>query len=364
MLFRVEPEQHIHLSKSKMNTSLFLYPVLLAMQCICCSSNLDIEQAPTDVYRNPIIGRDGPDPTVLRDTDGTFWLYNTADLLSIWHSDDLVTWQRAGSAFNEQTRPAESRYDYGKAALWAPEIRIIRGKYVLFFSMWWGDVGTYDGHSVAYAVADSPAGPFEFRGQIINSDPDYPPYYGTAHSIDQFYLEDGGKPYLFWGSFRGLYAAELEIADDLAMAVKPETIRRVAGGAYEGSCVYKRGDYYYLFASEGDWTGGMSSTYRTVVGRSKSLFGPYVDKQGRRMLDNRHELLIAGDNRFAGTGHNSNIIEDDKGQTWMFYHAYDSAAPDKGRQTMLDLVQWDDEGWPRVNTGHPSQIYGIPAITR
>ena len=148
------------------------------------------------------------------------------------------------------------------------------------------------------------------------------------------------------------------------MAVKPETIRRVAGGAYEGSCVYKRGDYYYLFASEGDWTGGMSSTYRTVVGRSKSLFGPYVDKQGRRMLDNRHELLIAGDNRFAGTGHNSNIIEDDKGQTWMFYHAYDSAAPDKGRQTMVDLVQWDDEGWPRVNTGHPSQIYGIPAITR
>ena len=217
---------------------------------------------------------------------------------------------------------------------------------------------------MAYAVADSPAGPVEFRGQIINSDPDYPPYYGTAHSIDQFYLEDGGKPYLFWGSFRGLYAAELEIADDLAMAVKPETIRRVAGGAYEGSCVYKRGDFYYLFASEGDWTGGMSRTYRTVVGRSKRLFGPYVDKQGRRMLDNRHELLIAGDNRFAGTGHNSNIIEDDKGQTWMFYHAYDSAAPDKGRQTMLDLVQWDDEGWPRVNTGHPSQIYGIPAITR
>ncbi|WP_196018277.1 family 43 glycosylhydrolase, partial [Alistipes senegalensis] len=48
------------------------------------------------VFTNPVIGQDGPDPTVLRDTDGTFWLYNTADLLSIWHSDDLVTWQRAG----------------------------------------------------------------------------------------------------------------------------------------------------------------------------------------------------------------------------------------------------------------------------
>ena len=87
------------------------------------------------VCHNPIIGQDGPDPTVLRDTDGTFWLYNTADLLSIWHSDDLVTWQRVGSAFTEETRPSESRYDYGKAALWAPEIRIVKGKYVLFFSM-------------------------------------------------------------------------------------------------------------------------------------------------------------------------------------------------------------------------------------
>ena len=347
-----------------MNKNFLLYPALLAVLCTCCASNLDPGQAPTNVFRNPVIGQDGPDPTVLRDTDGTFWLYNTADLLSIWHSDDLVNWQRVGSTFDERTRPAESRYDYGKAALWAPEIRITKGKYVLFFSMWWGDVGTYDGHAVAYAVADSPAGPFEFRGQIINSDPDYPPFYGTHHSIDQFYIEQDGKPYLFWGSFRGLYAAELEIGNDLAIAVKPETIRQVAGDGYEGSCVYKHGDYYYLFASVGDWTGGMSSTYRTVVGRSKNLFGPYVDKSGRKMLDNCYEVLIAGDNRFAGTGHNSNIVEDDEGQTWMFYHAYDSAAPEKGRQTMLDRVQWDDDDWPYVNAGHPSRIYGNPAITK
>ena len=332
-----------------MKTFRFLYLLPLIVSSVCCS-------AQTDAFRNPVIGQDGPDPTVLRDTDGTFWLYDTADLLSIWHSDDLVTWQRAGSAFDEQTRPAESRYDYGKAALWAPEIRIIRGKYVLFFSMWWGDVGTYDGHAVAYAVADSPAGPFEFRGQIITSDPDYPPYYGTAHSIDQFYVEEEGKPFLFWGSFRGIYAAELDIDDGLD--------RAIAGDAYEGSCIYKHGGYYYLFASAGDWSGGMSSTYRTVVGRSENLFGPYVDKAGRPMLENCHETLIAGDDRFAGTGHNSNIVEDDEGQTWIFYHAYDATAPDKGRQTMLDLVQWDDQGWPRVNEGHPSQISRVPAISK
>lgn len=319
---------------------------------------------PTRSYTNPVIGQDGPDPTVLRDKDGTFWLYDTADLLAIWHSDDLVTWRRAGSAFDERTRPDEVRYDYGKAALWAPEIRYIRDKYVLFFSMWWGDDGTYDGHAVAYAVADAPAGPFVFRGYILTSDPHYPPYYGTAHSIDQFYVEQEGEPYLFWGSFRGIYAARLDISDDLTIAVKPETIVQVAGNAYEGSCIYKRGPWYYLFASVGDWAGGTSSTYRTVVGRSKNLLGPYVDRRGRYMLDNAFEELIAGDDRFAGTGHNSNIVEDDRGQTWMFYHAWDATAPDKGRQTMLDRVEWDDEGWPRVNAGHPARRAAAPAIDR
>ena len=318
----------------------------------------------TATFANPIIGQDGPDPTVLRDTDGSFWLYNTADLLSIWHSPDLVTWEKTGSAFTEETRPDESRYNYGKAALWAPEIRLIDGKYVLFFSMWWGDDGTYDGHSVAYAVADSPAGPFEFRGQIVNSDPDYPPYYGTGHSIDQFYIEDGGRPYLFWGSFRGIYAAELAISPDMDITIKPETLVKVAGNGYEGSCVYERDGKYYLFASVGDWTGGMESTYRTVVGRSDSLLGPYTDREGRPMLGNAFTELIAGDKRFAGTGHNSNIIEDDAGNTWMFYHAYDSLSPDKGRQTMLDLVEWDDEGWPYVNNGHPTESSPVPVINK
>lgn len=343
----------------------FLPVILLLSLGVCCIALRATEKNPvgeSGEFRNPVIGQDGPDPTVLRDADGTFWLYDTADLLAIWRSEDLVDWHRIGSAFSEETRPAESRYDFGKASLWAPEIRIIRGRYVLFFSMWWGDDGTYDGHAVAYAVADSPAGPFAFRGQIITSDPKYPPYYGTAHAIDQFYIEEEGKSYLFWGSFRGIYAAELDIDERLNLSVRSETLVQVAGNAYEGTCIYRRGDYYYLFASVGDWTGGMSSTYRTVVGRSANLLGPYVDKAGRKMLDNCHEELIAGNGRFAGTGHNSNIVEDDAGQTWMFYHAYDSAAPDKGRQTMLDRVEWDDEGWPRVRDGHPSEVSECPVI--
>ena len=29
---------------------------------------------------------------------------------------------------------------------------------------------------------------------------------------------------------------------------------------------------------------------------------------------------------------------------------------------MLDRVHWDDEGWPVVYNGHPSEVFGVPTI--
>uniref|UniRef100_A0A914CGM2 Uncharacterized protein n=1 Tax=Acrobeloides nanus TaxID=290746 RepID=A0A914CGM2_9BILA len=45
------------------------------------------------------------------------------------------------------------------------------------------------------------------------------------------------------------------------------------------------GQYYYLFFTYGICCHGLKSTYRTVIGRSTSSQGPYVDKQGKSMLD-------------------------------------------------------------------------------
>ena len=50
------------------------------------------------------------------------------------------------------------------------------------------------------------------------------------------------------------------------------------------------------------------------------------------------------------------------GRTWMFYHAYDTSAPDIGRQGMLDEVRWDKDGWPYIATGTPSPIAKAPVI--
>ena len=60
---------------------------------------------------------------------------------------------------------------------------------------------------------------------------------------------------------------------------KDESRREAADPVLE----YFKG-YYYLFASTGTCCEGLKSTYQTVVGRSSSLWGPYLDKQGRSLL--------------------------------------------------------------------------------
>ena len=84
------------------------------------------------------------------------------------------------------------------------------------------------------------------------------------------------------------------------------------------------------------------------------------------MLDNQDEVILSGtsDNTFKGTGHNSILQLDDAGQTWMLYHAYYQSTPsgDNGRSISLDMVRWNYEGWPSVNTGTPSVSAEVPVI--
>ena len=137
-------------------------------------------------------------------------------------------------------------------------------------------------------------------------------------------------------------------------------LRRVAGTAYEGTYIHKKDGYYYFFASIGTCCEGLKSTYTTVVGRSKKLFGPYVDKNGKKMLDNHHEILIHKNEAFVGTGHNSEIVTDKAGNDWVFYHAVSTKNPG-GRVLMLDKVDWKD-GWPSVSGNSPSSESERPVL--
>lgn len=310
---------------------------LLLLSFLSYSAGLMAE----NTYTNPVVDYSLPDPSVIKGDDGYYYLYATEDIrnLPIHRSKDLVNWELVGTAFTDETRP-----DFEpKGGLWAPDINKIGDKYVLYYSMSvWGGEWTC---GIGCAVADTPAGKFKDCGMMFRSNG-----INVQNSIDPFYIEDGGKKYLFWGSFHGIYG--IELSDDGLKVKEGAKPVQVAGDAYEGTYIHKRDGYYYLFASIGRCCEGIKSTYTTVVGRSDKLFGPYFDKQGRSMSDNHHEILIQKNESFVGTGHNSEIVTDKVGNDWMFYHAVKVSDPD-GRVLMLDKIVWEDD-WPSVKTNSPS----------
>ncbi len=308
----------------------------------CNTSNRIINKDEPVHYFNPVINRSLPDPTVIKAQDGYFYLYATENIRNtpIYKSKNLVDWTFVGTAFTDATRPTFEP----KGGLWAPDIEYINGQYVLYYSMSvWGGEWTC---GIGVAVASKPEGPFVDKGMLFRSNE-----IGAQNSIDQFYIEENGSKYLFWGSFRGIYA--IELSEDGLSLKKGAEKKQIAGTAFEGTYIHKRGNYYYLFASIGSCCEGVNSTYQLVVGRSQSLFGPYFDKTGKNMMDNGYSLVIGSSSRFVGNGHCSEIVQDDNGNDWIFYHGIDTKNP-KGRVLMLDQIKWDKEGWPYVENLEPS----------
>lgn len=300
-------------------------------------------------FNNPVYRGDVPDPTVIRVGD-EFYMYGTGGTTTVYKSKNMVIWEYVGLAFNSEDRP--SFLEGG--SMWAPDINYFDGKYVLYYAMAKWGASAWD-CGIGVAVSDSPEGPFKLTNSngkmFISSE------IGVKNSIDPCIIEDQGKKYMFWGSFNSIYATELttnglQVKD---MAVKT----KVAGNAYEGVYVHKRGNYFYLFASIGSCCVGDNSTYTMVVGRSSNVLGPYVNKAGREMVYDNHEVLVRGDDMFAGPGHNSRIITDDAGQDWILYHAYLRGESEKGRMVILDQVKWDDEGWPVISNGYPTRTSDI-----
>lgn len=294
------------------------------------------------LYRNPVIDLSLPDPTVLRVGD-VFYLYSTEDIrnVPIYASRNLVKWQFIGTCFTENTRPKM----VPGGGIWAPDINRIGDTFVLYYSKsTWG--GEWE-CGIGVATARSPRGPFTDRGKLFISNE-----IDVQNSIDPCYFEEeDGRKYLFWGSFRGIYAIELS-DDGLSVKEGVEKVR-VAGTLTEATMVVKRNGYYYLIGSAGTCCEGLNSTYRLVVARSESLLGPYVNKSGKKALDNNFEPLLNKSSRVVGPGHCSEIVQDDAGQDWILYHGFDASDPDGGRKVYMDPIYWVG-GWPSIHNRIPS----------
>lgn len=305
----------------------------------------------TAEYQNPVFEPVIADPSVITAEDGSFYAYGTEDdwgdgqgfrYVPIIRSTDLVNWEYIGDAFTFDTKPK-----WKDGGLWAPHVTYLNDKYYMYYSMSvWGDSNP----GIGIAIAEKPEGPFTDHGPLFTSHE-----IGVRNSIDPFhFIDDDGTPYLFWGSFHGIYGIELSNDGLSTVGEKFE----IAGHAFEAPWIIKKDGRYHFFGSIGSCCEGEWSTYRVGVGQADSIKGPYLDQNGSDILYTEGTLILAEGDNFAGPGHNA-IITDKKGTDWIIYHAIDKEEgwlPNGAtrRPLMIDPIIWEN-GWPTVKNLMPSE---------
>ena len=113
--------------------------------------------------------------------------------------------------------------------------------------------------------------------------------------------------------------------------------------AVEAPFVFHHGAYYYLFVSWDLCCRGAKSTYRTLVGRSKSVAGPYVDREGRAMAEGGGSPVLVANATWIGPGGESllHLPHEDL----IVFHAYSAV---NGRPALhISTVGWKG-GWPEA----------------
>ncbi|MCW2700152.1 MAG: hypothetical protein JWQ45_1687 [Blastococcus sp.] len=343
-------------------------------------------------YTNPVSRRFADtyaDPSVIRGKDGWWYAYGTTDplnegeterhILPMSRSKDLVSWEYLGDAFTEATLPSWADTDRG-AALWAPDIRFVDGRYRLYYVVTeTTETDEPNDNAIGVAFADSPTGPWTDSG-----DPVVGPRRGEGGEEGNFrwtfdpthVVGPGNTEYLFYGSYYGgIHVTEL--SDDGTEAIGSPT-QVAIDNKYEGAYVIQRDGWWYLFASSANCCAGPTTGYSVHVGRSRDLRGPYVDREGVPLNQSRAggtPVLAQNGNRWVGTGHNA-VVTDLAGQDWTLYHAIDRADPyltgTEGineRPMLLDRLDWIG-GWPTVRAGawasegrQPGPITGGRTVT-
>ena len=276
---------------------------------------------------------------VMAKQDDTYYLFTTGQGVSVMSSKDLKTWKFEKPVFTEAPQWAVETVKEYKGHTWAPDIIFHNGLYHLFYSC---SAFAKNTSAIGHATNPTldPADPnFKWtdHGKVIQSVPNRDMWNAIDPNI---IVDENGTSWMSFGSFwDGIKMVKL--TDDMMQVAQPEE--------WHSLCRRERSfelDYYYLFVSFDYCCRGKDSTYKVVVGRSKSAIGPYVDKEGKPMAKGGGSLVIEGNADYAGIGHNAAYHID--GKDYFLCHAY-SVAEDGAPKLFIREMTWTPDGWPVVN---------------
>jgi arabinan endo-1,5-alpha-L-arabinosidase len=250
-------------------------------------------------------------------------------------------WTYVGTVWNSPPAWITRRLGQTPPNFWAPDINYFNGRYHLYYAASiWGQ-GTA---AMGLLTATNIEGPWTDAGEVTN----------VNYPIDANIAWSGSTPYVMWGSFRGIYLHVLDAANG-KLSTTNHNLWRLASNI-ENATISFNGGYFYLFGSRGSCCIGVRSSYYTVVGRSTSISGPYLDRNGVDLANGGGTTIMTGSGTQVAAG--GGDVFTDGANTRLAYHFYDATT--NGLETLNIRTVSYSGGWPTVSG--PVGANAVPAF--
>ncbi|MCB5253411.1 MAG: glycoside hydrolase family 43 protein [Candidatus Cloacimonetes bacterium] len=275
---------------------LFLSIAPLASCQSCSSEYRDVDGIVVREVETPMFFGD---PFIMLHED-VYYAYgtNADDGIEVYTSDDLKEWKKVPELALHKNN------SYGEKWFWAPEVYYVNGKFYMYY---------YAEEHICVAVADSPFGPFK---QSVQK----PMIEGEKTIDNSLFIDDDGKPYLFFDRFNdglNIWVAELE--DDL-ITIKTETLHpcihvsqeweEVWPRVNEGAFVVKHNGIYFMTYSANSYE---SPFYGIGCATATDILGEWTKYSDNPLLQKPGNLV--------GVGHSA-MFRDKKGNLRVVFHAH------------------------------------------
>lgn len=285
------------------------------------------------------------DPSTLAECDGKYYTFGTGRGGLI--SEDGWSWYDGG------VRPG------GGAA---PDVIKIGDRYLVIYGATGGGLG--GGHNgriltMWNKTLDPQSPDFKYTEAIEVASSDG---MEDNDAIDPGVLLDPntGRMWVSYGTYFG-FIRLIELDPKTGKRVEGNIEKDIAIDCEATDLIYNDG-WYYLLGTHGTCCDGVNSTYNIVVGRSRSVEGPYIDNVGRDMLKGGGKMVLAAGDRVVGPGHFGRTVLD-KGVEVMSCH-YEADFNQGGRSVLgIRPLLWKN-GWPVAGERFKEGTYEIESERR
>lgn len=259
-------------------------------------------------------------------------------------SPDGIDWQETGALPGKMPQWVLEELGYTPKNVWAPSVAEHDGTHYLYYSL--SSFGRNDS-AIGLMTNDdlraaTPTHGWVDRGLVLRS------HQGDDfNAIDPFRIDSGGRAWLTYGSFwQGIKLVEVDPASGMPLqGTGSQFIASRDGAAIEAPAILEHAGKFYLFVSFDSCCKGLASTYRIMVGRADAIAGPYLDADGKPMLEGGGTEIAKSAGRYRGPGGQEVFMRG--GEPWLVFHYYDR---DQGGVPKLYLapIIWSGDGWPSI----------------